>query len=373
MSTAPSSTEPLGGWLRATRDVSPLLSFRAAGLRGRARRVATIGLGVILLVTVLAAWLPGYLPDVDGRRHDVLLLLPSGYIGVLAIAIVSSVASGGGRELMPREQAVAFPVSPVTDHLGALLMAPLNIAWLLQSWTLLGATAYAIGPHWQLLLAQLPVVGWLLAATSIAQLVSWSMEWVRRGAHGTLLARGLVGGAAASMAVLVTTHRLVPLLDHSPTVRISYGVLYGATGEVLPWLAVVVEILAIALIAIFLGGLVAVRVARRPARDEARVESSIQTPRGNPGSDFAALVRTDRVGIWRSVPLRRGLAVLAIMPGLVAVAGALDWEMLTILPGLVASGGALLFGVNSWCLDGRGALWRDSLPVPPRQVFASRV
>jgi hypothetical protein len=175
------------------------------------------------------------------------------------------------------------------------------------------------------------------------------------------------------MAVLVTTHRLVPLLDHSPTVRISYGVLYGATGEVLPWLAVVVEILAIALVAIFLGGLVAVRVARRPARDEARVESSIQTPRGNPGSDFAALVRTDRVGIWRSVPLRRGLAVLAIMPGLVAVAGALDWEMLTILPGLVASGGALLFGVNSWCLDGRGALWRDSLPVPPRQVFASRV
>ena len=28
---------------------------------------------------------------------------------------------------------------------------------------------------------------------------------------------------------------------------------------------------------------------------------------------------------------------------------------MTILPGLVASGGALLFGVNAWCLDGRGA------------------
>ena len=27
----------------------------------------------------------------------------------------------------------------------------------------------------------------------------------------------------------------------------------------------------------------------------------------------------------------------------------------------VAFGGALLFGVNTWCLDGRGALWRDSL------------
>jgi hypothetical protein len=29
--------------------------------------------------------------------------------------------------------------------------------------------------------------------------------------------------------------------------------------------------------------------------------------------------------------------------------------------------------VNSWCLDGRGALWRDSLPVSPRLVFTSRV
>jgi hypothetical protein len=29
--------------------------------------------------------------------------------------------------------------------------------------------------------------------------------------------------------------------------------------------------------------------------------------------------------------------------------------------------------VNTWCLDGRGALWRDSLPVSPRVSFYSRV
>ena len=45
---------------------------------------------------------------------------------------------------------------------------------------------------------------------------------------------------------------------------------------------------------------------------------------------------------------------------------------MTILPGLVASGGALLFGVNAWCLDARGVLWRESLPAGPRQVFAAR-
>ena len=85
------------------------------------------------------------------------------------------------------------------------------------------------------------------------------------------------------------------------------------------------------------------------------------------------MLRIDRTAIWRSVPLRRGLTVLAVMPGAVAVAGDLEWRMLTVLPGLVASGGALLFGVNTWCLDGRGALWRDSLPVSPAVSFASRV
>ena len=29
--------------------------------------------------------------------------------------------------------------------------------------------------------------------------------------------------------------------------------------------------------------------------------------------------------------------------------------------------------MNTWCLDGRGALWRDSLPVSPRIAFVSRV
>jgi hypothetical protein len=53
------------------------------------------------------------------------------------------------------------------------------------------------------------------------------------------------------------------------------------------------------------------------------------------------------------------------------VAG-LEWGSVMLLPGLTASGAALLFGVNAWCLDGRGALWRESLPVAPATVFAAR-
>jgi len=66
------------------------------------------------------------------------------------------------------------------------------------------------------------------------------------------------------------------------------------------------------------------------------------------------------------------LIVLALLPGLVAAGGQLGWDMLPILPGLVAAGGALLFGINAWCLDGVGALWRDSLPVDPRLAFVAR-
>jgi hypothetical protein len=368
--------DQVGVWrraVRATADVGPLLRFRAAGLRGRSRTAVLAGFGFILVVTLLAAWLPAYLPEGDERRSETLLLLPTGYIGVLVIAVVAAAASGGGRELLPREQAVAFPVSPATDHLGALLMAPLNIAWLLQSWTLLGATAYVVGPKWQLVLAQVPVLIWLAAATSLAQVVAWSVEWLRRGPHGLLAVRTLLAVFASGLATLIVTDRLVPVLDRSPTVRITIGVLYGADGQLWPWGQVVVALLAITLVAVVAGAVVARGVAGRPAIDELRAESSLREPRTNPASDLVALVRTDRAGIWRSVPLRRGLAVLALLPGLVALAGGLEWSMLSILPGLVASGGALLFGVNSWSLDGRGALWRDSLPVAPKLVFTARV
>ncbi len=381
MSTAPSSTEPVAGrvhssrWQdarRAVTDVGPLLRFRASRVRGRSRTTLVLGLGLILAITVLVGWLPGYLPTGDDRRDEVLLLLPTGYIGVLLIAIISAAASGGGRELLPREQAVAYPVSSTTDHLGALLMAPLNIAWLLQAWTLIGATSYVVGAHAWTVVAHLPGLIWLVTATALAQVVAWGVEWLRRGEHGVLMIRLLAVALGGTLAALISTDRLLPLLDRSPTIKITFATLYGADGQLWPWFQVIVVLVAVTLVAVVVGAWVAGAVVRRPARDELREESSSRPPRANPASDLAALVRTDRAGIWRSVPLRRGLAVLSLLPGLVALAGGLDWAMLAILPGLVASGGALLFGVNSWCLDGRGALWRDSLPVGPRLAFVSR-
>ncbi len=388
MPTALSSTDPAdptreavtsprdGFWadqLRAVAEVGPLLQFRGAGVRGRSRTTLVVVGAIVLGLTIAAAWLPAYLPRSDDRVRDVLLLLPSGYIGVLVISMISAAASGGGRELLPREQAIAFPVSSTTDHLGALLMAPLNIAWIVQSWTLLGATSYVVGPVWSLPLALVPVLIWLVAATALAQIVSWMIEWIRRGRFGILTFRLLTIFFGLSLAILIVSGELLPLLDRSPTVQITFAVLAGAALRWGAWLMGVGMLVAIAVGAVALGAVVASAVVRRPARDELREESSSRPARANPASDLVALLRTDRAAIWRSVPLRRGLVVLALLPGLVALAGGLDWVMLAIMPGLVASGGALLFGVNSWCLDGRGALWRDSLPVSPGLVFTSRV
>ena len=357
---------------RAVTDVRSLLLFRSSTLRGRSKRMAASGLGVIAVLTVLAGWLPAYLPEGDARRTDVLSLMPSAMFGVLVIALISAAASGGGRELVAREQAVAFPISATTDHLGALLMAPLNIAWVLQSWTLLGATAYVAGATPGLVVSQLLVLVWLVTATALAQVLGWAVEWLRRGPRGIGLTRMAATATVLGAAYLVAADRLVPMLEKSPTMHVTTAALQGRRGVTEFYLEVLAALLAVTLAAVVAGAWLAVATARRSPRDELRVESSVHQARSNPGSDLVAMMRTDRVGIWRSVPLRRGLVVLAVMPGMVSVAGDLQWEMLTILPGLVASGGALLFGVNSWCLDGRGALWRDSLPADPRLVFASR-
>jgi hypothetical protein len=359
---------------RGLADLRSLLAFRASGLTGRVQKRLRFAGVVVLAMTVAAIVVPAYLKEpLDGRStHDFVAILPSMYLGFLSLAVLAAVASGGGREIVPREQAVAFPVSSVTEHFGALLLAPLNIAWLIQAWTLLGMTTYVVGPH-ALPASALTLLLWIAFSTAVGQAVGWVFEGTRRGKHGILVARLIAAAAIAGVVTLVLTHRLVPLLDKSPTVRIYVAVAYGSTEHWGPW-AAYTGALAAAVVVVVLLGLGPARWALHQAlREELRLESGHIEPRPNPRSDLRALVSVDRASIWRSVPLRRGLLVLAFMPGLIAVAGSLEWSMITILPGLVASGGALLFGVNSWCLDGRGALWRDSLPVSAPLAYYAKV
>ncbi len=369
-STSPRARSPLGDVRRAVADVGHLLRFRTSTVRRR--RSSTAVLLLFVAVTLGVAVLPGLVPGAgsgEGRSLDLLLLLPSLLTGFLALTIVSATASGGGRELLARDPAAVFPISPTTDHLGALLLAPLNIAWLLQAWTLLGVTAYAVGPVGYLLQAQVIVVLWLVAATAVAQVVAWTIEGVRRVPHGIVAVRLLAVLVLGVILWMQVSGRLTAVFDDLPTRWVVVGMVAASPDRVV----LTVTLLLVAFLgAVALGAVPAHLAARRVPRDELGVESGHYTPRRLPRSALAGLVRTDRTSVWRAVPMRRGVAVLALAPGLVAVAGALPWEQLTILPGLVASGGALLWGVNAWCLDGRGGLWRESLPVEASTVFAAR-
>ncbi|WGY02243.1 hypothetical protein QI633_00455 [Nocardioides sp. QY071] len=338
MPTARSWPEP--ELSRALADVRHLLWFRRATVRRpRAAALALAGLG---LVTVAAVVLPALLPPGD----DLGRLLRPALAALVLVAVSGAVAGGGGRELLARDPASVFPVSPVTDHLGALLLAPLSAGWLIQAWGLLGLVAAVAGP------GAVPVaLAWLVAATALAQAVGWAGEYLRR--------RGVLAWFAVPLAGLGVL----------PAPLVADAVQHG--GPAARALAVV-ALLAATVLLVAAGAVLAVVTARRVPRDETRREGATYAPRPLPASDLALLRRTDRASVWRSVPLRRGTVLLALAPGTVALAGGLAWSNLVLLPGLVASGCVLLFGVNLWCLDGRGLLWRESLPVSPCTVLLAR-
>lgn len=338
---------------RAVGDVRHLLWFRVTTLRRpRAARLALVALTV---VTAAAAVVPAWVTI----EADLAGLLRAALAAVVLVSVAGAVAGAGGRELLGRDPAAVHPVSPVTDHLGSLLLAPLNAGWLIQTWGLLGLTAAVAGPS-HLADTQAVALAWVLAATALAQALGWAVELLRRGPRGVVVVRLLVPVALAGLALGV----VVPASGWVVDVLLAGS---GGGSAV-----TVVVLLAVAAGCVAGGGRLAVLVARRVPRDEGRLETRTHAARPAPRSDLAALRRIDRASVWRSAPLRRGTWLLAVAPGAVALAGGLDWSALVLLPGLVASGCVLLFGVNLWCLDGRGMLWRESLPVAPATVVAAR-
>ena len=118
MPTAVSSTEvPVtrgSAVATALGDLLTLLRFRArTARRGRARGAIAAFVVLTAAVAIVPAWMPH--AGSGERAFNLLLLLPTGMAGVLLLAITSAVASGGGRELMPRDPGQIFPIGSTTD------------------------------------------------------------------------------------------------------------------------------------------------------------------------------------------------------------------------------------------------------------------
>ncbi|PUA81330.1 hypothetical protein [Nocardioides currus] len=361
-----SSTET---WRGAATDLRHLMGFRSRSVRRP--RVAAVSLVMVVAMTVLMAVAPAWLSGIPADRLDLVeAALPAALAGFLLLGIGASMGGGGGRELLPREQAVIHPIGPLTEHLGALVLAPLNLAWLLQAWALLATTALTVGPH-GLLGAQVVVLLWVVLATAAAQVVGWSVEGVRRTRHGVVVIRSVTGAAALALLAGQVAGRLDDLSAALPTARLADSL----GGPRWPLVAALLLVLVVGAVAA--GGVPARWALGLPPREELRVESGVHEARPAPtprllGADLALMRQLDRGSVWRSVGMRRGLIVLAAGPALVALGAGLSWDTVLILPGLGASGAALLYGVNAWCLDGRGTLWRESLPVAPSATFDAR-
>ena len=190
-------------------DVGHLVRFRVGTVRRRRAIPTTVA--TLVAITVAACTLPALLPgarDLDGRAHDVLLLLPTAFAASCCSTMVSAVASGGGRELLDRDHGVAYPVSPTTDHLGALLMAPLNIAWLIQALGAARAASRTAPPPGLCRPLSSCCSGWL-AATALGQVVAWTIEAIRRVPTASHVVRGASWSAFGGAVLLQLTGQLV--------------------------------------------------------------------------------------------------------------------------------------------------------------------
>jgi hypothetical protein len=362
-------------WLEAARDTRHLMAFRARTVRRRG--AASFGLAVVVVLTAVFAVVPSRVDLRSGGSAPLeraLTALESNlgaaFAGFLLLAVGAAMGSGGGRELLSRSEAAVHPISPVTEHLGALLLAPVNLAWMVQAWSLLAVTALVTPPQ-HLVGAQLVVLAWVLAATALGQAAGWAVEGVRRTARGVLVVRIGAGAVVVGLAALHLAGLLAPLARSLPTTWLA------DTAQTGRWPLALGVLLLLTVIGLVLGARPAAWALGLPPREELRVQSGVHEARHVPeprwgSADRALLRRLDRGSVWRSVGMRRGLMVLGIGPGLVALLAGLEWGTVLLLPGLTASGAALLFGVNAWCLDGKGMVWRETLPVSSADVFDVR-
>lgn len=308
----------------------------------------------------------------DLRAFDVTLLAPTAYLSVALLAVVSPLVAGGGNELFPDDQLVGYPITARTHYVTSVVLAPLNLAWTGQLICLLGITAY-ISPRPGLVVLPLIIcLAYVALVTTAGQALAWLVVGWRQRDAGRKLSWASAALLATAVVLVVASDRVTTVLDAAPTTYVVIGAVNSGSGEWTWWTVTTAGLMLLTAAAWVAGRHACAWALRQPggAADALTVRVVARHPSRRDGR--RALLVTDRASVWRSPPLRRGLLVLGLLPGLVAAAAGLEWTSLTLLPGLVASGAGLLFGVNVFCLEGTGALWLSSQPHSARSRYWSK-
>lgn len=338
--------------------------------RLRWRMIRSDGIRVALLVAAgVVVWLAFLVATgahgLDTLRRDTAIeLAPQAFLGFGVLALIAPLTTGGGNEVVPSSQLVAYPVRTRTVFLGGLLLAPVNLVWVLQilalvaETTLLSLQGNALAPA--------VTTGFFVASlTALGQANAWlvvGLRQTRRGRQGV----AVTGASLLLTAVLVIrAGALNDVLAHSPTHAVVRGLSAGADGRTGPWLAVTLSLAALTAVALWLGERACAWALRRPGDLGATRSSRDVRRRPAYRSPLRTLVAMDRASVWRAPALRRGGLVLGFLPALGAAGAQVPWASMMVLPGLIASGAGLLFGFNAFCLDGSGSLFLASQPSDP--------
>ncbi|HUR51110.1 MAG TPA: hypothetical protein VMZ11_03195 [Mycobacteriales bacterium] len=354
----------------ARRQLVGLLQLRWVMVRSRG--VRTLLLLSLLLVGYLAYAIARSGNDLEQAKVATAVeLAPVAFLGFVVLAVIAPLTAGGGNEVFPPDQLVAFPIRPRTQFLGGLALAPLNLVWVLQLLTLTAETAFVSrgGSGWR---AAATATGYVVCATVLGQALSWWVAGLRQTRTGrralTVLAVAAVGGSV--LAIRFGLGHVI--VERTPTRTLVHAVA-ARPDELTRWAVTTCALLALIAAGLWLGTALCGWALRRPTDTTARVDLGPVRRRTARTGPLAELVAVNRASAWRAPALRRGGLVLAILPGIGAAGAGVPWESLTILPGLVAAGAGLLFGVNAFALDGSGALWMASLPHRPRLVALAKV
>jgi hypothetical protein len=298
-----------------------------------------------------------------------LELAPAAFLGFGFLAVVAPLTAGGGNELVPSAQLVAYPVRPRTQFLGGLLLAPINLVWVVQLLVLAAETSYlTLGGNRAA--GALTTTAFVLCLTVVGQAVAWTVVGLRQTAVGRRAVGAVVGLLLVTAVAVVRTGHGDEVLHASPTRTVVRAI---SAGPGVLWTATTLTLAAGTAIGLFAGARTCAWALNRPADGGATLGTTSVRRRRRQRSQLDELIAVDRASVWRASALRRGGLVLALLPSLVAIGAAVPWQSLVVLPGLVAAGAGLLFGVNAFCLDGSGAVWLASLPHDPRLALRAKL
>jgi hypothetical protein len=332
-----------------------LVTMRWAMIRSPAKQGFLLVLlaslpALLLLAVLLGLALPAEL------RGQARVALPTLLFVVLAVSALAPIAAGGATELFPADQLVNYPVTTRTRFSAGLLLIPLNLAWVLQIFTLVALGVYGGAGTGRTVQLMSVLLLFAILATILGQALAWISVGSRSTRVGRLVTSALGIVAVVALVSLVLSGGIADVADRSPLLMIV------ALGFERGWWLACLALLGAILVA-YLGGLKACAWAARRVPETSGVGEDRRFPRRrSTRSELSALTAVERASVLRSTPIRRGLILLVLVPPITASLARLSWDQMVIIPGLVAAGAGLLYGINVFALDGGGALWLASAP-----------